>query len=175
MSQRTMPSPHSRRLTAELDGGFVVFLIGMRVNQPWKVWAWLPVALAMPKMLRELTRQPELGLLATQMQGGTLVQYWRDVESLNAYARSRDQVHLPEWRAFNHRARQAQGAVGIWHETYVIGPGQYETVYVDMPPHGLGRAGRLVEAGGHRQTAQGRLRGSLTDPGQAGAGQPDPA
>ncbi|WP_394649363.1 DUF4188 domain-containing protein [uncultured Deinococcus sp.] len=156
--------PHSpRRLTAEMDGTFAVFLIGMRINQPWKVWAWLPVVLAMPRMLRELGERPDLGLLATQMQGGLLVQYWRDVQSLNAYARSRDHAHLPAWREFNHRARRARGAVGIWHETYVVGPGQYETVYVDMPRYGLGRAGRLVEAGGHRQSAEGRLRGGPAD------------
>lgn len=149
----------SRRMTAELEGGVVVFLIGMRVNQPWKVGAWLPVVLAMPKMLRELGQQPELGLLASESHGTTMVQYWRDVESLNAYARSREHAHLPAWRDFNRAARRSQGAVGIWHETYVIGPGQYETVYVDMPRSGLGRAGRLVEAGGHRQTAAGRLRG----------------
>ncbi|WP_288402040.1 DUF4188 domain-containing protein, partial [uncultured Deinococcus sp.] len=56
-----------------------------------------------------------------------------------------------------------QVGVVIWHETYVVGPGQYETVYVDMPRYGLGRAGRLVEAGGHRQSAEGRLRGGPAD------------
>ena len=37
-----------KRVCAELDGGFVVFLIGMRLNKPWKIWKWLPVAIAMP-------------------------------------------------------------------------------------------------------------------------------
>ena len=26
-----------QRMTAEVDGDFVVFLIGMRINKPWKV------------------------------------------------------------------------------------------------------------------------------------------
>jgi len=30
-------------------------------------------------------------------------------------------------------------------------------VYVNMPPFGLGRAGRLHAASGHRKTAAGRL------------------
>ena len=51
------------RVTAELPGEFVVFLIGMRINQPWRVHQWLPVAAAMPRMIQALTRQPELGLL----------------------------------------------------------------------------------------------------------------
>jgi hypothetical protein len=33
---------------------------------------------------------------------------------------------------------------GIWHETYLVKAGEYEAVYGNMPPHGLGKAGRLV-------------------------------
>ena len=46
---------HKGRWTAEIEGDFVVFLIGMRVNKPWKVHKWLPVFLAMPRMLKELS------------------------------------------------------------------------------------------------------------------------
>ena len=28
------------RMTAEIEGDFVVFLIGFRVNKFWKVWKW---------------------------------------------------------------------------------------------------------------------------------------
>ena len=55
------------RLTANLEGDFVVFLIGMRINNPWKVHKWLPVATAMPRMIKELYRQPELGFLHAEM------------------------------------------------------------------------------------------------------------
>jgi hypothetical protein len=41
-----------KRMSAEMDGEFVVFLIGMRINKPWKVHKWLPVFLGMPKMLK---------------------------------------------------------------------------------------------------------------------------
>lgn len=150
----------TNRVTAEIEGEFVVFLIGMRINQPWKIRAWLPVFLAMPKMISELQQHPELGLLGLQFHGLTTVQYWRSVEQLNAYAASRENAHLPAWRAFNRNARKAVGAVGIWHETYVIKPGQYENVYVDMPRSGLGRAGKLISATGYRQSAQGRRAGS---------------
>ena len=34
------------RVTGGIDGDFVVFLIGMRINKPWKVLKWLPVAAA---------------------------------------------------------------------------------------------------------------------------------
>lgn len=37
----------SGRMTADIDGEFVVFLIGMRINKPWKVHKWWPVFVAM--------------------------------------------------------------------------------------------------------------------------------
>ncbi len=94
------------RVTAEMDGEFVVFLIGMHVNRPLQVRAWLPVFRAMPRMMRELQAHPELGLLATQFHGLTLVQYWRSVEHLNAYAASREHEHLPAWRDFNRNVKR---------------------------------------------------------------------
>src|ERR1700750_2221763 len=92
------------RLHAVLPGDFVVFLIGMRVNRPLMVHKWLPVARAMPRMLRELYRQPELGFIhAEAWFSRTLVilQYWRSMDQLLAYARNREAAHLPAWTAFN--------------------------------------------------------------------------
>ena len=149
------------RLTAQLDGDFVVFLIGMRINQPLKIHKWLPVATAMPRMLKELYQQPALGLLHAEMWFGRttiMVQYWRSTEQLLAYAKIREAEHLPAWQAFN-KAIGTNGSVGIWHETYAISPGKYENVYVNMPPFGLGRVGTLQAASGRRQSAADRLRG----------------
>lgn len=151
---------HTERLTANLDGEFVLFLIGMRINRPWKPHRWLPVAAAMPRMLRELADRPEAGFLHGEMWfSRTLVmlQYWRSLDQLLAYAKEREAAHLPAWQAFN-RAIGTNGDVGIWHETYVVGPGRYENVYVNMPAFGLGRAGALQPAAGGRQSASGRLR-----------------
>ncbi|MFC3831985.1 MULTISPECIES: DUF4188 domain-containing protein [Deinococcus] len=150
-----MPSP--TRLTAEIEGSFVVFMIGARINQPWNVPAWLPVVRAMPRMLSELQRHPELGLLGGQGHGTTLIQYWRSAEHLQAYAQARDREHLPAWRAFYRAARRSPSAVGIWHETYHVEAGAYETVYYAMPPFGLGRVGTLVPATGRRESARGRM------------------
>ncbi|WP_425146242.1 DUF4188 domain-containing protein [Deinococcus sp.] len=136
-----------RRERAELEGDFVVFLIGMRINRPLRFASWLPVVRAMPQMIRELEAHPELGMLGTRFVGLTLIQYWRSQEHLLAYARSRDSVHLPAWQAFNRCARESGGDVGIWHETYLVRAGEYENVYVEMPRMGLGKAGRLVSAG----------------------------
>ncbi len=111
------------RHAAHIDGEFVVFLIGMRVNRPLKLHKWLPVAAAMRPMVKELEADPSAGFLgATQgfLAGGpALVQYWRSFEHLERYARKADARHLPAWRKFNQRVR-ASGDVGIWHETYRV-------------------------------------------------------
>lgn len=43
------------RMTARIEGDFVVFLIGMRVNKPWKIHRRYPVASAMRRMLQEVS------------------------------------------------------------------------------------------------------------------------
>ena len=66
------------RMTADIEGEFVVFLIGMRINKPWKIHKWLPVSMAMPKMLNELYKSPEMGLLSHESWFGRttiMIQY----------------------------------------------------------------------------------------------------
>jgi hypothetical protein len=147
----------SARMTAEIEGDFVVFLIGMRVNKPWKVHKWLPVFLAMPRMLKELQRQPGSGFLGATSAGLLVVQYWRSFEQLEAYARSHDHEHWPAWVAFNRRTGASRGDVGIWHETYQVRAGQYESIYSGMLPMGLGRFAKLIPASGYKESARGRI------------------
>jgi hypothetical protein len=158
-----MSSVIPQRMTARIEGDFVVFLIGMRIHKLWKVWKWAPVARQMPRMLIELGRQPELGLLHARSHFGLpnilVVQYWRSFEHLQKYATSANASHLPAWRAFN-RAVGSNGDVGIWHETYVVRAGAYESVYNNMPPYGLGVAGALEPARGRMESARGRLGAS---------------
>lgn len=157
---------YQERLTATLEGDFVVFLIGMRINNPLKVHEWLPVATAMPRMLKELYRQLELGLLHGEMWFSRtiiLLQYWRSMEQLIAYAKNKKAEHLPAWQAFD-KAVGTNGSVGIWHETYAASRGTYENIYVNMPPFGLGRVGTVQVAKGGRQTAAARLRAHQNAP-----------
>jgi hypothetical protein len=148
------------RYAAQSEQPFVVFLIGMRVNRLWAVHKWLPVTQAMPRMLRELFTQPELGLLhaeyALTWRGVMVLQYWRSFDQLHAYAHARNAAHLPAWAAFN-RAVGNNGSVGIWHETYEVAPGHYETVYGNMPRWGLAKAGAHLPATGKRNTARERI------------------
>jgi len=148
------------RLTANLDGDFVVFLIGMRINKPLHIHKWWPVASAMPRMVKELYQQPQLGFMHAESwfsRTTIMVQYWRSIDSLLAYAKAKDAAHLPAWQAFN-KAVGTDGSVGIWHETYKVSSGSYENVYVNMPEFGLGKAGTLSEAKGGKQSAAGRFQ-----------------
>ncbi|MDZ7727440.1 MAG: DUF4188 domain-containing protein [Dehalococcoidia bacterium] len=139
-----MARPIARRMTADIEGDFVVFLIGMRINRPWKPWKWLPVFNAMPRMLRELANDPSSGFLGARLCfaspiSPTVIQYWRSFEQLERYARARDAERRPAWVKFNRKVA-SNGDVGIWHETYLVPARQYECVYNNMPPTGLGAA-----------------------------------
>ncbi|MEZ4337915.1 MAG: DUF4188 domain-containing protein [Sandaracinaceae bacterium] len=161
----------SQRMTALMDRPFVVFLIGMRINKWWRPDLWLPVAMSMPKMVAELEADPESGFLGYESGGlgnpSIMVQYWRSSEDLMAYARNKDQTHFPAWAAFRKRVADTD-AVGIWHETFVVSPANYECVYGNMPAFGLGKVGQLVPAHGPLATAKRRL-GAGAKGGEAGA------
>lgn len=145
-------------MTVQIEGDFVVFLIGMRINRFWKFHKWLPVAAAMPKMLKELSRKPESGFLGAETSLGVIVQYWKSFEQLEAYAKDRNGLHYPAWKAFNTKVR-SNGDVGIWHETYKVRAGEYECVYNNMPNYGLGKVGELIPAIGNRESAANRIVG----------------
>lgn len=155
-----MTDVHTERVTAELDGDFVVFRIGMRINSLWKIHRWLPVFRMMPKMLEELEQDPESGLLAYDTKLGIrnheLLQYWRSFEALREYALDSSRHHAPAI-SWTNEQMEASDDVGIWHETYLVREGEYETVYNNAPATGLGKAGRLVPATGRRRTATSRL------------------
>jgi len=151
------------RVTDSHSGPLVVFIIGMRINRLWRVDKWLPVARAMGPMIAELSRDPDSGFLGTEyalagLRTVLLIQYWRDFDSLEAYARNRERRHWPAWAAFN-RAVGTDGTVGIFHETYAVPAAGHETVYVNMPPFGLGKASGTRPATGSREVARARIRG----------------
>jgi hypothetical protein len=64
-----MAKTYPGRYAADIDGDFVVFLIGMRLTKPWRPTKWVPVSRAMQSMLMQLKADPEkacLELTATE-------------------------------------------------------------------------------------------------------------
>jgi fumigallin biosynthesis monooxygenase-like protein len=145
------------RYAAEIDGDFVVFLIGARLNSPRHLLASLRDLggrrRGMQAMLAELVRQPEKGLLAYRMGFPVIVQYWRSFEQLEAFARDPGDLHRPTW--LDWFRRDPQGRTGIWHETYLVRAGEYEAIYDSVPEAGLATAGRAVPLEG---TSSARIR-----------------
>jgi hypothetical protein len=146
------------RWTAEIEGDFVVFLIGARFEKlrPWRSAIDLGGRRGMKHMLDYLVAHPDKGLLGYQFGLPTIVQYWRSFEHLEAFARDRDDPHLQAWRQFWQRVGTS-GRTGIWHETYLVRAGEYEAIYGNMPPFGLGKASNLVRVSESSQ-ARGRLK-----------------
>ena len=139
-----------------------MFVIGLRINAFLKIGKWLPVARGMGPMIAELSARPDSGFLGAEtmlrnVRTIVLLQYWRDFDSLEAYARDRDQRHWPAWTAFN-KAVGGGGTVGIFHETYCVPRGGIETIYANMVPFGLGAVAGVIPATGSRSEARSRMR-----------------
>lgn len=82
--------------------------------------------------------------------------YWRSFEHLHAFAHMRDGPHLRAWAEFNRRVG-TDGSVGIWHETYMVAPGQYECIYVNMPGFGFANAVSHTPITGRLESARNRI------------------
>jgi hypothetical protein len=134
------------RYGAEIDGDFVVFLIGPRLNDPRHLLASVRDLggrrRGMRAMLESLVADPAKGLLAYRMGFPTIVQYWRSFEHLEAFARDPGDLHRPTWLEWFRR--DPQGRTGIWHETFLVRAGEYEAIYDSVPESGLAAAGRAV-------------------------------
>jgi Domain of unknown function (DUF4188) len=141
-----MAAAAGRRMTAEIDGDFVVFLIGARFTNKLHLlrsFVDLGGRKGMKHMLDYLVAHPEKGLLGYEMGLPVIVQYWRSFDHLEAFAKDATDPHLAAWRNYWRRVGK-DDRTGIWHESYRVRAGEYEAVYGNMPPFGLGKAGRLV-------------------------------
>ena len=145
------------RHTAEIDGDFVVFLIGARLNKKLKaIKAYRAVFRGMSPMLKYLSARPEKGLLGYTMGFPVIVQYWRSIDDLVKFANDPDDPHLAAWRNYTRQVHKS-GEAGIWHETFLVKAGQFEAVYDNMPAFGLARAGRMVPVVGRTDRALDRI------------------
>ncbi len=145
------------RLTVDNNNDIVVFLIGARVNKWWLLPLSIPVLSKMRNMLMELIADPQSGLLGIQPLGlSGMVQYWRSVEDLNRYANDKQKTHRPAWVLYMKKLFKNVSA-GIWHETFVVKAGSYESIYTNMPSFGMGTFKELISPAGKTNTALGRL------------------
>ena len=151
------------RFTAKPSENFVLFLIGMRINRWWMLHKWLPMILAMPRMLKRLRAEPKLGMIHSEgffrlfPLTTCMVSYWRDFESLENFAKSASEPHLVPWGRYMKKVG-ADGSVGVWHETYQIEKTRTESIYGNMPKFGLGAAFPHVAINPNNTTARQRIQ-----------------
>ena len=110
-------------------------------------------------MIKELfMNKEELGFLSMESYFGlrttAMIQYWRSTEDLLAYAKN--EKHLTAWKSFNQKVAN-NDAVGIYHETYHLKKGEYESVFRNMPLHGLAKATKHIPITAELTTAKKRL------------------
>ncbi len=148
------------RYTADTRDEMVLFIIGMRINRFRSVGSWWPVFRAMPRMLEQLMRHPELGMRHFETfftwRKVIVIQYWESFEKLERFARDPDLEHVPAWREFNRRVG-TNGHVGIFHETYSVRGQDIESIYGNMPVSGLARAFGHLPVAARGQSAAKRI------------------
>jgi hypothetical protein len=149
------------RWTANIEGDFVVFLIGARLQRTRPLRSLRDLGefkRGMRAMLAYLSQHPEKGMLGYQTSGlSTLViQYWRSFEHLECFAQDEDDPHLATWREYWKRVGRSD-RTGIWHETFMVRAGEYEAIYGNMPAYGLAKATGPMKAGSG-SSARSRLR-----------------
>ncbi|MGC5248090.1 DUF4188 domain-containing protein [Gordonia sp. DT219] len=163
-----MVESEARRFTNQPPpDGTALFLIGMTLPRLRHPRAWLSVFLAMPRMLWYLKANAETGLLSARLYLGSsimVVSYWRSAEDVRRFAADGAAPHLPAWRRFTKRFADTN-AVGIWHETYVIG--EHETIASGMSPRGLSEAVGAVPVGVGTATAAQRIHQSVESMGSS--------
>ena len=155
------------RYTTSVDEEICVYLVGLRINKPWLVHRWWPTMRAVAAMLRELDREPALGMLAVRafptLRNVTVLQYWRSYADLQRYADA--DRHQRAFRYYFNKQYKS-GALGIFHETYMVPAHHYEGIFVHMPAKfGLTDALGPIPAGRYGDTMAARMaEGSTPEP-----------
>lgn len=151
------------RTTATIEGGYLVFLVGLHINKVWRPDRWLGTLLAGRAMDRALRAEPASGMLDSRLvitgRGPMFVQIWRSFEDLERFANAPDGLHQAAWKKF-YKSVGRSGEVGVWHETYRVPAGGYEALYLNMPRYGLANAGELVPVGPRGGSARQRMSGA---------------
>ncbi|KAK3940403.1 hypothetical protein QBC46DRAFT_261010 [Diplogelasinospora grovesii] len=67
-----------------------------------------------------------------------MVMYFRNVEGLRKFAH--DKEHRAGWKWFSDFQAKGNHHIGLFHETFEVPAGNWETIYLDSPPTLLGNA-----------------------------------
>jgi hypothetical protein len=151
------PNANITRQTVDLSSfpDLVVIYLGMKVQSPRGL---LTVLRFGPRISSAVGEKPA-GLLLHESLFYSIFplhvgmrQYWRDFDSLEAWARTLP--HQKWWQDFGRDS----GGTAFWHEAYFVRGGM-EAVYVDMnTPFGFSRFAPVQAAEGAMFSARQRVR-----------------
>jgi hypothetical protein len=153
-----MDTIDEKRMVAKMDGGFVIYINGMRLNKLRAIHRWAIAGRKLANMFDRLEADPDSGFLGYQpafmgLRTGAAIQYWRSLEDLKRFASDPNDLHVPAWKWYNEEV-DSGGGVGFWAELYVIGDDDYETFFRNMHHfYGLGKTADTIPMSEH----QGRL------------------
>ena len=60
----------------QMDEPFIVFIVGFRINNYWKVHKWFPVLLAFKRILKELDNNRDTGCMGYECWGEVTNNCW---------------------------------------------------------------------------------------------------
>src|SRR5258708_3859835 len=104
------------RMSANLDGDFVVFLVGLHINKPLRPGRWMTAVRAGRSMDSALRKDSASGMLNSRLyfgsRGPMFAQIWRSFEDLERFARQPGEAHRKAWAQFNRTVGKT-GEVGL--------------------------------------------------------------
>jgi heme-degrading monooxygenase HmoA len=124
----------------------VVFMIGTRYNHPYGLFAphVKQIGDYFTEMIENLEKLPDdYGFLGASTYANTIsssknelmiVCYFRNVEGLHAFAHS--DYHMPAWNYWNQKVKEMPH-ITIFHETYRVPAGNWESIHVNSKISGL--------------------------------------
>ncbi len=154
---QAMDGARPDRESVDLSGypDLVVVYLGFRVG----TWRGLKALLGIGRGIAGIRREMPDGLLVHEnlvfgLNHIGMRQYWRDLESLEAFTRS--EPHRTWWREFGG---DRTGGTAFWHEAYRLSGGM-EAIYVGLPePIGLARFAGSRKPVGPFMSSRQRLAG----------------
>lgn len=169
-STAQIPSPDGVYGPTPASESLVVFNLGVQLNHPLGPLAPHVKTIGdyFLKMLEDIrNRRDELGLITMsdwrtndRNSNSTLNVsfYFRDVESIHKFAH--EELHKEAWK-FYEAAKPYH--VGVYHETFIVPAGHYETIYDHCRPVKLGR-GTVAREGKEGESGRSRLLVSADTP-----------
>ncbi|WP_336024986.1 DUF4188 domain-containing protein [Halobellus salinisoli] len=163
-------------MAAEIDGEYVIYINGMRLNKLRALPKYLRAGLKAGKMFEQLAADPDSGFLGylpayMGLRSGAAIQYWRSLEDIKRFAQDPNGTHVPAWQWYEEEVG-TNGELGFWAELYVVKDGSFETFYRNMPPTGLGEHGSLVPMEDHRRNLGLSETGTPTRPADTASEAP---